>query len=110
MSKSTDVTSFLSDLHGGVFERQLGHLLSDVASGVTTTGKDGEIVVKFKVKQLGGDGSTQVNIKAELSHKTPTARGHKAELIASETPMHVGTGGAITLFPDHTKQLIDERS
>lgn len=109
MAKSTDVQQFIEDQNGGVLIQQMGHLLSEVATGVTNTGKDGEVTIKFKIKRNGDEGSTQVNIKAELAHKTPTSRGQRTETTSSETPMHVGSGGAITLFPAHAKQLIDER-
>lgn len=110
MAKATDVEKFLEDLNGGNLKDQLAFLLSDVASGVTTNSKVGEVVLKFKIKQIGDEGSTQISVKAELSHKTPTSRGVKSECISSETPMHVNSGGEVTMFPNHSKQLFEERS
>lgn len=110
MAKATDVEKFLEDLNGGVLKDQLAYVLSDVASGVTTHSKVGEVVLKLKLSQIGDAGSTQISVKAELSHKTPTGRGSKSESIATETPMHVNSGGEITMFPNHTEQLFKERS
>lgn len=109
MAKETDVQQFIEDQDGGALMTQMGHLLSEVATGVTNTGKEGEVTIKFKVKRLGNEKSSQISVQAELGHKTPTLRGKKTEVTSSETPMHVGSGGSITLFPAHTKQLFSER-
>ncbi len=42
-AKPTDVSDFIGELNAGVFEKQLGAVLSDVAAGVVANGKPGEV-------------------------------------------------------------------
>ena len=48
--KATDVKNFIGDLNAGVFEQQLGRALSDVASGVITHGKKGQVKITLDLK------------------------------------------------------------
>lgn len=106
--KPTDVPNFFHDLTGG-FERQLAHVLSDVASGVTDNDKgDGTVTIKLKLKRNAE--TQQVNITHELSYTAPTSKGSRSEVTANTTPMYVNDGGEISLFPTHTNQLISERA
>lgn len=105
--KETDVTSFLEDLNGGVFIQQLGRALSDVAGGVVSNGKAGQVVVTLDFKQMNG--SNQVNINHKLKFKIPTMRGNKSEEVELQTPMYVGSKG-LTLFDDDKgDQLFDKK-
>jgi hypothetical protein len=41
-----------------------------------------------------------VSIKHKLTYKRPTPKGSVAEDNTTETPMHVGTRGRLSLFPE----------
>ncbi len=103
MSKPTDTTEFLQELNGGAFASQIGHALSEVAAGVVDHGKAGKITITLDFSQIGD--SHQVKIKHKLDYKVPTKRGTRSENTSLDTPMHVGTGGKITLFQEKHDQL-----
>ncbi len=95
--KPTDVSDFFGDLNAGIFEKQLGAVLSDVAAGVVMNAKQGEVTIKLKIKQISD--TQQVNVTHVIDYKTPTAKGHRTELTEGATPMHVLSGGCISLMP-----------
>lgn len=104
---STKVTQFIVDLDGGVFEEKLAAVLSDVAAGVIDHGKVGEVDIKLKMKQIGS--SHQVAIEHTLKYKRPTSRGTIAEDNTTSTPMHVGSRGALSFFPENQGQLLGKQ-
>lgn len=97
-SKKTDFAEMLGELNGGVFAQQVNQAISDVALGVVTQGKAGEITIKLSLKQIGE--GQQVNVTHKLSYVKPTMRGKICEEAAADTPMHVGVGGVISLYPN----------
>jgi len=96
--KPTDTAEFLAELNAGVFASQIGHALSEVAAGVVDHGKAGVVTVTFNLKQIGT--SHQVTVNHKLAYKVPTKRGSRTEDTTLDTPMHVGEGGKLTLFPE----------
>lgn len=103
--RSTPVSDFLGDLDAGIFEQKLARSLSDVAMGVVTTGKKGKVVVTFDMAQIAN--SNQVNLTHSLKYVKPTSNGRVTEENATATPMHVGVGGKLTLFPENQTNLFD---
>lgn len=99
----TDTAAFLEELNGGAFANQIGHALSEVAAGVVDHGKAGKLVITLDFSQIGE--SSQVKIKHKLDYKVPTKRGTRSENTSLDTPMHVGSGGKITLFAEKHDQL-----
>lgn len=100
-STSTNLGEVLDELNAGVFASQVGRALSDVAMGVVThgdKGKKGKVTITFDMTRIGE--SNQVNVKHSLAYVKPTHRGKSAEDATTETPMHVGRGGKLTLVPD----------
>lgn len=97
-SQKTNIAEMLGELNGGVFEQQINSAISDVALGVVTNGKPGEITIHLKLKQIGD--SNQVAVTHKLAFVKPTVRGKIAEDLTADTPMHVGAGGTLTLFPN----------
>lgn len=104
--RSTNVADMLGELDAGVFEQKLGRALSEVAMGVVTTGKKGKVVVTLDMAQIAN--SNQVNLTHSLKYVKPTGNGRVTEENATATPMHVGTGGKLTLFPDTQERLFDK--
>lgn len=94
----TNFAEMIGDLNAGVFEQQVNQAISDVALGVVTQGKAGEVAVKLSLKQIGE--GNQVSITHKLSYVKPTMRGKISEEASADTPMHVGTGGVVSLFPN----------
>lgn len=97
---SPDTTNFaelLGDLNAGVFAQQIERALSDTALGVVTTGKKGRVTITLDLKQIGD--SNQVAVAHKLAYLKPTTRGRSTEEYTTETPMHVGPRGAMSLFP-----------
>jgi hypothetical protein len=104
---STDVTSFIDDLDAGVFQDKLSKALSDVAAGVIDHSRTGKVTICFDLKQIGQ--SHQVAITHKLSYVRPTARGKLSEENTTQTPMYVGKGGSLTLFPEGQGQMFDKK-
>jgi len=99
----TDTSEFLEELNGGAFSTQIGHALSEVAADVVDYGKAGKLVITLDFSQIGE--SHQVKIKHKLDYKVPTKRGTRSENTTLDTPMHVGSGGKISLFQKKHDQL-----
>ena len=103
---TTDAEQILSDLDGGVFAQKMGRALSDVARNVTSTGKKGKVVVEFSFKQIGE--SNQVAMTHSLKFLVPTMRGRIVEESASDTPLHVGRGGKLSLYPGEQTEMFPQ--
>lgn len=105
---STKVAEFLDDLDGGVFSEKLATALSDVGAGVTTHGKSGSVTVTLSFKQIGN--SNQVQIDHTLKYTKPTAKGKVSEENSTATPMHVGKGGALSLWPENQDDMFRQKT
>ncbi|MNY83538.1 hypothetical protein D3C86_2263810 [compost metagenome] len=46
-----------------------------------------------------------MKIKHKLDYKVPTKRGTRSENTSLDTPMHVGSGGKISLFAEKHDQM-----
>lgn len=103
---TTDVQTFIADLDGGVLAEKLAHAISKVAAGVIDHDKAGKISLDFSLKRIGS--SYQVSIEHTLTYQAPTSKGHTAEKNTTSTPMHVGKGGRVTLFPENQVQMFDK--
>lgn len=104
---TTEIQQFVSDLNGGVLEQQLSQALSDVASGVVLHGKAGKILISLDISRIGD--SSQVKIKHCLDFAKPTSKGRVREDVTGETPMHVGAGGRMSLFPEHQHDMFNSK-
>lgn len=109
-NSTTNLAEVLDDLNGGVFAEQVGRALSDVAMGVVNNGdkkRGGKVTITFDMIRIGE--STQVAVKHKLAFTKPTSRGKSSEESTTETPMHVGRGGKLTLVPDSQTRFEFER-
>src|SRR5690554_1920640 len=95
---STDVHEFLTDLDGGNVERKLSAILSQVAGAVIDNGRAGKVSLELNIKQIGSGFQVQVDTKLKFSR--PTTRGTQTEDESTSTPMHVGSKGSISFFPE----------
>lgn len=105
MSKApvTDFSGLLLELNGGVYSQMIDRAISDIAANVCTHGGEGEMVLKLKVKRIGQ--GNQVHMTHSLKASTPKATGKDISERTSETPLHVGPGGVLTLFPNAQTKL-----
>lgn len=106
-SNRTDLPSLLADLNAGVFEQQLNTAISDIAANVCTHGKKGELIVKFSFKRIGD--SNQVAMTHAIKSVVPMARGRIIEESASDTPLHVGRGGKLSLYPEQQAEMFPKK-
>lgn len=95
---TTDVNALLDDLDAGVFREKIARALSDVAFGVVEHGKAGDVTLKFSLKQIAD--SRQVHCDHKITFTQPTAKGKKSEENTTSTPLYVGRGGKLSLFPE----------
>lgn len=98
-STATDVNALFDDLDAGVFREKLARALSDVAAGVVQNGNAGKVTVTFDMKQIGD--SSQIDMAHKLSYTAPTAKGKRSEENTTKTPLYVGRGGKLSLFPEN---------
>lgn len=94
----TEFGSLLGELNAGVFEQQINRALSDVAANVCETGKKGEVTLTFKLSRI--EDSNQVAMSHKIKSLVPKQRGKVIEEHETSTPLHVGRGGRLTIFPD----------
>lgn len=102
--KGSTFTDMLPEMDAGVFDQKINRALSDVALGCVTTGKVGQVQITLDMKQIAN--SNQVTLSHKIKFVKPTPNGKLTEENTTETPMHVGPGGKLTLFPD-TQEKID---
>lgn len=95
---TTDIQDLIADLDAGILSQKIGRALSDAATGVVNTGKTGKVTITFDMKQIGD--SHQIAMSNKLSFTVPTRKGKYQEETTSQTPLHVGRGGKLTIFPE----------
>jgi len=105
--RDTDVPQLLDDLDGGVFQQKLARAFSDVAAGVIDQDKKGRVTLSFDFERIGT--SHQVKLVHRLGYTMPTMRGKLTEEDTTETPLHVNTGGRLSLFPENQGQLFSRQ-
>lgn len=107
MNKSNEqITTLLEDLGAGVFAQKINAAFADAALGVVTTGKKGSITISFELKRIGE--SNQVACTHAIKYSRPTGKGKISEENSDMTPLHVGVGGKLTLFPETQQPLFGE--
>ncbi len=94
-SATTDVSEFITDLDGGVFDRKLSIALSQVAAATVDNDKTGEVTVKLTFQRIPG--TSQVRCEHTLKYVKPTMDGKAGEEEKRSTVMHVGKFGALSL-------------
>lgn len=102
----TDAATFINELDAGVFAEKLGVALSEVAAAVIDTGGVGRVRIDLALKALGN--GHQVIVAHKLAFERPTMRGKRAEEDTTETPMHVGRRGTLSLFPEDQHVMFDK--
>lgn len=107
MSKGTDVTTLINDLDAGIFAERLSAALRDTALGVVTTGKKGKVTITLDLARIGD--SSQVQCTHQIKYARPTAKGKAMEEATTSTPLHVGVGGVLSLFPETQTQMFGDR-
>lgn len=104
---ATDVSEFISDLDGGIFERKLSIALSQVAAASVDHDKAGEVSITFSFKKIPG--TTQVHCAHKLKFVKPTLDGKAGEEEARTTPLFVGKFGKLMLAPENQMSFLDRQ-
>lgn len=99
--KSTDTATFITDLDGGAFERELGRVLSLVAAATVDHNKTGEVSIQLKMKRIGS--SNQIQIEHTAGFVRPTSRGKQKETYTGTTAMYV-TADGLHFYPTNGNQ------
>lgn len=94
-SAATDVSEFVTDLDGGMFERILSQALSEVAAAAVDHGRVGEVNIKFKIERV--QGTQHVRLQHDVKFKKPTSMGSASEETSGATALFVGKYGALSL-------------
>lgn len=101
MTDESLLLSLLPDLNGGTFLQKADAALANVAASTIQfgeKGKRGKVILEFEMERLGE--SNQVRLSHGITIVQPTLRGKRSESDDTETPVHVGKGGNLTLMPD----------
>jgi len=80
---ATDVTQFMQELDGGVFEAKLSAILSDVAAATVDNHAKGKVVVELSFSPVAGGGA-RVNCAHKLTYVQATRNGEIKE--TTKTP------------------------
>ena len=107
MSKTTDVAQLFHDLDAGIFTQRLDAAMRDVALGVVTTGKKGKVTITLDLERIGD--ASQVKCTHAIKSTKPTIKGKVMEEATTSTPLHVGTGGVLSLFPESQSDMFGKR-
>ncbi|MGY8872180.1 MAG: hypothetical protein ACKVJE_17215 [Pseudomonadales bacterium] len=105
---ATQLQNLLPDLDGGVFDQKVAATLSEIGLAVVNTGKVGKLTIELDIKQIGT--SSQVTIGHTIKSSRPTKRGKVTEEDKTETPVHVGRTGDMSIFPEDQLDLIPRKS
>lgn len=103
---STNVTRFIEELDGGVFEEKLSRVLSEVAGATLDHEGKGKVTISLDFAPIGAG---QVQVAHSVEFKRPTMRGFASEKDTTTTPMHVGTKGALSFFPENQGTFLDQK-
>lgn len=96
-TKEQNVRTLLDDLDAGVFEQRVAAALAEVASAVVHHGRAGKVVIEFGMERITT--TSQIEVTHKVRFEQPTSRGRMIEEAVGETPMHVGTGGVLSIVP-----------
>lgn len=100
----TNIHELLDDLDAGVFLSKLEKALRETAIAVVSHGRKGKVTVQFDLDQIGE--SSQVTMAHKLTYAHPTPKGKISEENTTATPLHVGRGGDLSLFPEDQQDWV----
>lgn len=102
----SNIGEFIGELGAGVFEEKLARVLGETASAVMSNERDGEVILRFKMKPIS---SSQAKVTHSIEFKAPTLNGVKTEKNTTDTVMYVGQKGKMSLFPEDQMQMFGKR-
>jgi hypothetical protein len=101
MRQATSLGELLEFFEGGAFPERVAKAIADTALlTVANDGKraKGKVTLQLDFKRIAD--SSQVAILATIEYAAPTSRGGKSEFYETEVPVHVVSGGKLTMFPE----------
>jgi hypothetical protein len=96
------IGEFIAELGAGVYEEKLEAVLKNTATTVMANNREGEIILKFKIKPIN---QSQCKVQHTLERKAPTLNGMITEKDTTETVMFVGEKGKMSIFPENQTQM-----
>lgn len=93
-----DAAELLHELDGGVFMMKLARALQDGALAATEHGRDAQVSMTIKLKQINE--ANVVNAAHKVSYKHPTRNGMTTEEDETKTALYVGQRGRLSVSPD----------
>ena len=93
-----DPAEFLHELDGGEFMLKLARALQDGALAATEYGREAEVSMTIKLKQLNE--ANVVNAAHKVAYKHPTRHGKTQEDSETKTALYVGQRGRLSVSPD----------
>lgn len=102
----SEVAELLGELGAGTFEEKLSRVINETASAVMANEREGEVVLKFKIKPIS---NCQAKVMHTIEFKAPTLNGIKSEKNTTDTVMYVGQKGKMSLFPEDQMQMFSKR-
>lgn len=103
---ATPIGQFLADINGGVLEQQIAHAISDVAGCVHDNSGKGKLVITLEMSRIPN--TAMLNVAHKMEFTAPTKTGTRREDTKGTTPMHVGTGGKLTLIPEKQMDFLTQ--
>jgi len=93
-----DAAEMLHELDGGVFMMKLARAVQDGALAATEHGREAQISMTLKLKQINE--SNVVNAAHKIAYKHPTKNGVQSEEDETKTPLYVGQRGRLSVSPE----------
>lgn len=100
MQKNTNVQQLLADLHGGILEKKLAHVLSQAAIAAINPVGSGSATVSLTFKLTKISQGRECKMEHSVGYRIPTENGEKAEKDTTNTIVYVNEGGNITIIPE----------
>lgn len=102
-----EFTAVFEELDGGIFDRKVSHAMAQTAMAVVNAedkSKKGTVTLEFEFERIGE--GAQINMAHTIKFTRPTLRGKIQETDKTQTLLHVGKGGKMTITPDTQMDLI----
>lgn len=106
--KPTNVENFIAEIDGGLVNKLLAHILSDVADSCLSHQDKGKVSITFEMKPAKR--LDQIEIAYKLGYQAPKANGgDRRENTPGETLMYVSKGGKLTTYPENQGDMFQDQ-
>lgn len=102
-----EFVAVFEELDAGIFNRKVSAALAETAMAVVNAedkSKKGTVTIQLELERIGE--GAQVNMSHTIDVSRPTLRGKIREIDKTQTLLHVGKRGKMTITPDTQMDLI----